>query len=56
MFRFLFMQLREIVNHLEGRREEDVGIFNFPALYSLWEVGIKGIHWEWDGVGCFNGT
>lgn len=46
MLHFFLMKLREIVNHLEGGREEDVGNFNFPALCSLWEVGIKAIHWE----------
>lgn len=41
--------MKEDVNHLEGGRAEVVGKFDFPALYSLWGLGIKGIYWG--GVG-----
>lgn len=29
------------INLLEGERAEDVDKFNFPALYSLWEVELR---------------
>lgn len=42
--------MKEDVSHLEGGRAKVVGKFNFPALYSPWELGIKGIYWGWGGL------
>lgn len=41
--------MKEDVNHLERGRGEVVGNFNFSALYSLWELGTKGVYWGWGG-------